>query len=99
MMRHPPFPCLSRSRRDARWAGAAVAAAAAVALLMPFAASAEKADRNKPMEVVADRTGTVDFVSQISRFNGNVVVTQGTMTIHADRVEVRETPDGYKAGT
>ena len=28
-------------------------------------------------------------------FNGNVVVTKGTMMIRADRIEVRETPDGY----
>ena len=28
-------------------------------------------------------------------FNGNVVVTKGTMTIRAGRIEVRETPDGY----
>lgn len=72
--------------------------AALAAALLAFAAAAEKADRLKPMEVVAERSSTVDLVTQVGRFNGNVVVTQGTMTIHADRLEVRET-EGYKSGT
>jgi lipopolysaccharide transport protein LptA len=30
-------------------------------------------------------------------FNGNVVVTKGTMIIRAQRIEVRESPDGYRS--
>lgn len=67
------------------------------ALALPVAA--EKADRSKPMEVAADQSGTADLKNQVSRFNGNVVITQGTMVIKADRVEIRQTPDGYHAGT
>lgn len=68
------------------------------ALALAASAQAERADRTKPMEVVAERSSTVDLVNQVGRFNGNVVVTQGTMTIHADRLEIRET-EGYKSGT
>jgi lipopolysaccharide export system protein LptA len=32
-------------------------------------------------------------------FNGNVVITQGTMTLRADRVEMREMPDGHRAAS
>ena len=62
-------------------------------------AAAEKADRAKPMEVLADRSGTADLQNQVSRFSGNVVITQGTMVIKADRVEIRQTPDGFHTGT
>lgn len=62
-------------------------------------AAAEKADRGKPMEVLADKSGSADLQNQISRFAGNVVITQGTMVIKADRVEIRQTPDGFHVGT
>jgi lipopolysaccharide export system protein LptA len=63
------------------------------------AAVAEKADRSKPMEVLADKSGTADLQNQVSRFSGNVIINQGTMTIKADRVEIRQTPDGFHVGT
>jgi lipopolysaccharide export system protein LptA len=66
------------------------------ALLMP--AMAEKADRSKPMVVEADKPGSVDLQKSIVVFNGNVLISQGTMQIRADRVELRETPDGYRTG-
>lgn len=59
------------------------------------AALAEKADRFKPLNVEADQPGRIDLLNQHVVFNGNVVVTKGTMTIRAGRIEVRETPDGY----
>ena len=75
-------------------------ALAALALLGPASpAWAEKADRGKPMEVLADKSGTADLKNQVSRFTGNVVITQGTLVIKADRVEVRQTTDGFYAGT
>lgn len=60
---------------------------------------AEKADRNQAMVVEADKPGTVDLQRQIVVFNGNVSITQGTMVIRAERVELREMPDGYRAAT
>ncbi len=58
-------------------------------------AHAEKADRFKPLNVEADLPGKIDLLKQFVVFNGNVVVTKGTMVIRAARIEVRETPDGY----
>ena len=63
------------------------------------AAWAEKADRSKQMVVEADRPGTVDLQRQVVVFNGNVSIAQGTMVIRADRIELREMPDGYRAAT
>jgi lipopolysaccharide export system protein LptA len=69
--------------------------ALAATALAPGAARAEKADRFKPLNVEADLPGKIDLANQFVVFNGNVVVTKGTMTIRAARIEVRETPDGY----
>lgn len=65
------------------------------AWLATGSAWAEKADRFKPLNVEADQPGKIDLLNQYVVFNGNVVVTKGTMTIRAGRIEVRETPDGY----
>jgi lipopolysaccharide export system protein LptA len=92
MMRQPSPPPL-RSRL--RWLFLSLLALT----LAAGPAVAEKADRSKPMEVLADKSGTADLQNQVSRFSGNVVITQGTMVIKADRVEIRQTPDGYHQAT
>lgn len=69
--------------------------AASLIALLPWAATAEKADRLKPLTVEADQPGKIDLLNQFVTFNGNVVVTKGTMVIRATRIEVRETSDGY----
>jgi lipopolysaccharide export system protein LptA len=69
---------------------------ALLALLLVAPAQAEKADRGKPLNVAADRQGTVDLLKQVVVFSGNVIITKGTIVIKADRVEVREMPDGYR---
>lgn len=66
---------------------------------MALPAHAEKADRYKKMEVESDQPGKVDLQNQIVVFNGNVVVSKGTMVIRAGRIEVRETPEGYQIAT
>jgi lipopolysaccharide export system protein LptA len=66
-----------------------------LAALAAAPAQAEKADRFKPLNVEADLPGKIDLLNQHVVFNGNVVVTKGTMTIRASRIEVRESPDGY----
>jgi lipopolysaccharide export system protein LptA len=40
----------------------------------------------------------VDLKKHSAVFVGNVVITQGTLEIHADRVEVSEDPDGQRLG-
>jgi len=62
-------------------------------------AAAETADRGKPLSIEADQPGTLDLIKQVVVFNGNVVVAQGTMAIRADKVEVRERPDGHRSAT
>lgn len=74
-------------------------ATAALALVLGAPAHAEKADRTKPLNVVADKEGNFDLLKQVIVFAGNVVITKGTIVIKADRVEVRERPDGYKIAT
>jgi lipopolysaccharide export system protein LptA len=68
---------------------------AAAVLGVTGSARAEKADRFKPLNVEADQPGRIDLLNQYVVFNGNVVVTKGTMIIRAARIEVRESPDGY----
>jgi lipopolysaccharide export system protein LptA len=60
-------------------------------------AQAERADRAKPLTIEADQPGTLDLIKQVVVFNGNVVVSQGTMSIRAERVEVRERTDGHRS--
>ena len=59
---------------------------------------AEKADRTKPIHLEADRV-TVDDAKQIATFNGNVVLTQGTLVMRGDRMEVRQDRDGFRHGS
>jgi lipopolysaccharide export system protein LptA len=73
----------------------AVLALAGLVALAAAPVRAEKADRFKPLNVEADLPGKIDLLNQFVVFNGNVVVTKGTMTIRAARIEVRESPDGY----
>jgi len=61
-------------------------------------AYAEKADREKPINIESDRV-TVDDVKQLSVFEGSVMLTQGTMVIRGDRMEVRQDKEGFKLGT
>ncbi len=56
---------------------------------------AERADREKEIVVNADRL-TADDAKKTSTFEGNVVVTQGTMRMTAARVTVREDPERHK---
>jgi lipopolysaccharide export system protein LptA len=61
-------------------------------------AAAEKADRDKPVNLEADRV-TIDDSKQIALFEGNVVLTQGTLQIRGDRMQVRQDKDGFRHGT
>ena len=70
-----------------RWARSAwwAVAAAVIVLVTSVQAYAEKADREKPIHLESDRV-TVDEAKQLALFEGNVVLTQGTLTIRGDRV-------------
>ncbi len=93
-MHFPLLPAsFSRVARQCRaLAGTALCAWLAA---FPCGAAAERADRLKPLQVESDQPGKIDLLNQFVVFNGNVVVTKGTMLIRAARIEVRETPEGY----
>jgi len=59
---------------------------------------AEAADRDKPIDLEAD-TMKVDDAKQISTYAGNVILTQGTLEIHADKLVVREDKEGFQHST
>ncbi len=61
-------------------------------------AQAERADRSKPINLESDRM-RVDDVHKTSVFEGKVVMTQGTLSIRADKVTVRQDKDGYQYGS
>jgi lipopolysaccharide export system protein LptA len=58
-------------------------------------ALAETADRSKPVNVEADNV-TLDDLKKIGVYEGNVILTQGTLTMRADRVEVTQDQNGLK---
>ena len=66
-----------------------------VALAGP--AAAEKADKQKPMNVEADSL-RYDDLKQTSVFTGRVVLTKGTIVIRGARVDVRQDPEGFQFG-
>jgi lipopolysaccharide export system protein LptA len=61
-------------------------------------AFAEKADKDKPTQIDANRM-TSDDARRISIFEGNVVLTKGTILIRADRITVRQDPEGFQIST
>ncbi len=66
-------------------------------LLASALAWAEKADRNKPMNVEADAL-RYDDLKQLSIFTGTVVLTKGSILIRGDRLEVHQDPQGFQFG-
>lgn len=54
---------------------------------------AERADKNKPLNVEAD-SAKYDDVKQIMVIEGRVLATKGTLVIRAARIEQREDPEG-----
>ena len=58
---------------------------------------AERADRDKPVNLEADQV-TVDDAKQTATFEGKVVLTQGTLMIRGDRMIVQQDADGFKYG-
>lgn len=67
-----------------------------ILMVVGVAAHAEKADRQKPLVVESDgkQSAQVDLARKLTVVSGNVSISQGTMQIRADRVEVREPQDG-----
>ncbi len=58
-------------------------------------ARAEKADRDKPLHLEANRV-VVDDAKQVSSFEGRVQLLQGTILIQADTIVVKEDEKGFQ---
>jgi lipopolysaccharide export system protein LptA len=76
----------------ARLAVAALLAAAALA------AHAEKADRDKPVNFAGDDVN-VNYDTRTGTLKGNAVITQGTMTVRADRIDFKQNADNSITAT
>lgn len=70
-----------------------VLSAALYAALLASPAHAEKADRDKPVNLEAN-TVTLDDIKKISVYQGNVILSQGTLMLRADYVQVTQNADG-----
>src|SRR5262245_6778299 len=67
-----------------------------LAVVMPaFGARAEKADRERPTQIEANRM-SADDVKRMTIFEGNVVLTKGTIAVHAERIVVHQDAEGYQ---
>jgi lipopolysaccharide export system protein LptA len=66
--------------------------------LLAGTALAERADREKPVDLEADKV-SVDDVKKILIFEGNVQLIQGTLTIRATRLVVVQDQSGFQKGT
>ena len=65
--------------------------------LLSATAQAERADRTKPVNLEADRV-SVDDKQQIQTFEGNVRLTQGTISISTGKLIVRQDAEGFQRG-
>lgn len=60
-------------------------------------ALAERADREKPINIEADKV-TVDERNRTHTFEGNVVLTQGTLEMRGHKLVVVQGADGFQTG-
>ncbi len=56
---------------------------------------AERADKEKPTNIEANRMSS-DDTKRMSIFEGSVVLTKGTVVIRADRIVVRQDAEGFQ---
>src|SRR5690349_5838256 len=81
-------------RRESSFFAAVLAAALALGYSL---ALAERADREKPVNIESD-TMTADEAQKTATFDGKVVLTQGSLVIRADRIVVRQDAEGFQFG-
>jgi lipopolysaccharide export system protein LptA len=80
---------------------AALAIALTLALASPATAATAvgiNADRDQPINYSAD-TGDVNYQTKVGALTGNVVITQGTLTIRADKITFRQNADNSMSAT
>jgi lipopolysaccharide export system protein LptA len=67
-------------------------------LLFALPAYGEKADKDKPTQIEANRM-SADDTRRMNIFEGNVVLTKGTIAVRAERLVVRQDAEGYQLTT
>ena len=67
-------------------------------LIASSTAFAEKADRDKPLQIEAQRM-SIDDGKKIQILEGDVVITKGTLILRAERVVVTEDQYGFQKST
>jgi len=65
--------------------------------LAASAAYAETADKTKPISFTSDG-GEVNYEKKTGVLTGNVVITQGTLTIRADRINFKQNASEASVG-
>jgi len=67
-------------------------------LAFAFPVFAEKADKDKPTQIEANRM-SADDTRRMNIFEGNVVLTKGTIAVRAERIVVRQDAEGFQFTT
>ena len=67
-------------------------------LVVAGPALAEKADRDKPTQVEANKM-SADDARRLNIFEGDVVVTKGTIRLTAEKLIVRQDAEGFQLAT
>ena len=65
--------------------------------LAPTLAWGADLDRKEPIHVEADHM-QYDTLNKINRYTGNVIASQGSLSIQSDVIEIRQDNDGYQLG-
>jgi len=76
----------------------AAAACAVAALATALPARAEQGDRNKPINFAGD-SGDANLQARGGALTGNVIITQGTLSIRADRIVFKQNNDNSLSAT
>ena len=71
---------------------------ALLGLVFSVNALSEKADKEKPTHIEANKM-SADETRRLTIFEGNVVLTKGTMNVRAERIVVRQDAEGYQYAT
>jgi lipopolysaccharide export system protein LptA len=97
-MQLPSAPPVSpRMVPAARLLRLAAIMAMAAGLVISHPVRAERADRDKPVNLEADRVD-LDDAKKEAVFVGAVTLTQGTLTIKADKIIVKQDAEGFQYG-
>lgn len=88
-----------RSLSFAAWLLASLFAFAAPLALAQTSAGATGKPAEEPDTLILSDTLNYDDINKESVFTGNVIMTRGLMTLHADKLVMREEADGAQYGT